>query len=92
MTDFEVAHINEQGINVVVAFVDSSFAHKSSEEQNQVAAALQLCARSAGLAGNIAMVWFGGFWAPSNQHSFFGSAGGSYHALAGRINKKLSCG
>lgn len=92
MTDFEVAHINEQGVNIVVVFVDSSMAHKSSEEQNQIAAALQLCAQSAGLAGNIAMVWRGGFWAPRNQHSFFGSAGGSYRSLAMRINKKLTCG
>jgi hypothetical protein len=91
VTTFEIAHINEQGVNVVVVFVDPSVAHKSAEDQNLIAANLQLCAESANLAGNIAMVWPGGFWAPSNQHAFFRSPGGSYAQLLLRINKKLSC-
>jgi len=91
MTTFEVAHINQQGVNVVVVFVAPAVAHKSSEEQNAIAANLQLCAQSANLAGNVAMVWPGGFWAPSNQHAFFRSPGGSYAQLRLRINKKLSC-
>ncbi len=92
MTTFEVAHINEQGVNVVVVFVDAAMAHRPSGEQNEIAASLQLCARSAGLAGNIAMVWPGGFWAPRNQHSFFGSVGRSYGELAMRVNRNLTCG
>jgi hypothetical protein len=92
MTTFEVAHINEHGVNVVVVFVDPAVARKAAEEQNAIAASLQLCAQSAGLAGNIAMVWSGGFWAPHNQHAFFGSPGGSYGELSQRINKKLACG
>jgi len=91
MTSFEIAHINEHGVNVVVVFVDPAVARKSVEEQNAFAAGLQICANSANLAGNIAMVWPGGFWAPRNQHAFFGSPGGSYQALLFRINKKLSC-
>jgi hypothetical protein len=91
MTTFEVAHINQQGVNVVVVFVAPAVAHKSSEEQNAIAANLQLCAQSANLAGNVAMVWPGGFWAPSNQHAFFKSPGGSYAQLRLSINKKLSC-
>lgn len=91
MTTFEVAHINQQGVNVVVVFVAPAVAHKSTEEQNAIAANLQLCAQSADLAGNIAMVWPGGFWAPHNQHAFFKSPGGSYAKLRLRINKKLSC-
>jgi hypothetical protein len=92
MNGFEVAHINERGVNVVVVFVAPAVAHKSTEEQNEIAAGLQVCAQSAGLAGNIAMVWPGGFWAPRNQHAFFGSPGGSYGELARRVNKKLTCG
>jgi hypothetical protein len=91
MTSFKIAHINEHGVNVVVVFVDPAVAHKSTEEQNAIAARLQLCAQSAKLAGNIAMVWPGGFWAPQNQHAFFGSPGGSYAQLRSRINKNLSC-
>lgn len=91
MVNFQIAHINEQGVNVVVVFVDAEVGHKSPTEQNAIAAALQLCARSANLAGNVAMVWPGGFWAPLNQHAFFQSPGGSYQALQFRINKTLSC-
>jgi hypothetical protein len=91
MTTFEIAHINEQGVNVVVVFVDPAVAHKTAADQNAIAGGLQLCARSANLAGNIAMVWPGGFWAQPNQHAFFESPGGSYQALQARINKTLSC-
>jgi hypothetical protein len=91
MTTFEIAPINEQGVNVVVVFVDPRVAHKSAEEPNLIAANLQLCAESANLEGNVAMVWPGGFWATSNQHAFFRSPGGSYAQLLLRINKKLSC-
>jgi len=91
MTTFKIAHINEHGVNVIVVFVDPSLAHKSAEEQNLAAARLQLCAQSANLAGNVALVWPGGFWAPRNQHPFFGSPGGSYAQLQLRINKNLSC-
>jgi hypothetical protein len=91
MTEFQVAHINEQSVNVVVVFVDSSVSFKSSEEQSEIAAQLQLCAASANLAGNIAMIWPGGFWAPRNQHAFFSSVGGSFQALRLRINKTLRC-
>jgi len=91
MTTFQIAHINEQGVNVVVVFVDPAVAFKSAQEQNLIATSLQLCAQAGGLAGNIAMVWPGGFWAPNNQHAFFGSPGGSYEGLLRRINKTLSC-
>jgi len=91
MATFEIAHINEHGVNVVVVFVDPAVAQKSTEEQNAIAAGLQLGAQSANLAGNIAMVWPGGFWAPRNQHAFFRSPGGSFAQLQSRINKKLSC-
>ena len=91
MTNFDVAHINEQGVNVVVVFVDESVSRRPPAAQMALAEALAVCAASAGLLGNIAMVWPTGFWAPNNQHGFFRSAGGSYYALAARINKKLLC-
>jgi hypothetical protein len=91
MTTFKIAHINEHGVNVVVVFVDPAVAHKTTEERDIIAASLQLCAQSANLAGNVAMVWPGGFWALRNQHAFFRSPGGSYAQLQLRINKNLSC-
>ena len=57
MTDLDVAHLRIQGVDVVIAFLDSAFDHKSQNEQNQASAAIQSCSRSAGLAGNVVLVW-----------------------------------
>jgi len=75
----------------VGVFGDPAVAHKSAEEQSVIAPSLQLCANSADLAGNIAMVWPGGFWAPFNQHAFCKSPAGSYAQLQLGLNKTLSC-
>lgn len=92
INEYEVAHINEQGVDVVVVFVDpQSVAEKSALQLSQFATQLQTCATSAGLRGNVAMVWPGGFWAPQKQHAFFQSPGGSFQALAFRVNRKLRC-
>ena len=91
MTNFDVAHINEQGVNVVVVFVSETVSQLTPDAQIALAESLSICAASAGLIGNIAMVWPGGFWAPQNQHPFFRSGGGAYHALMSRINRKLLC-
>ena len=95
MTDLDVAHLRIQGVDVVIAFLDSAFDHKSQNEQNQASAAIQSCSRSAGLAGNVVLVWqdaFGRFkfLAPTNQHAFFKTA--DYHQLYRQINRRLTCG
>lgn len=92
MTNFDVAHINEQGQNVVVVFVNESVSRLTPDAQAALAESLSVCAAYAGLVGNIAMVWPGGFWAPIHQHPFFRSQSGSFAALASRINRKLLCG
>jgi hypothetical protein len=43
VTDFDIAHINEQEVNVAVVFVNPDVAHKSAEELNELATALQWC-------------------------------------------------
>lgn len=88
---FQIAHINQGGVNVVVVFVDASVGLRTPFEQASLATALHKCAMTAGLLGNIAMVWPGGFWAPKNQHPFFASPGGSYQSLSCLINKNLMC-
>jgi hypothetical protein len=95
MTGIDVAHLRIQGVDVVIAFLDSSFDHKTQHEQNQVNSALQICSRNAGLAGNVVLVWqdaHGRFksLAPPNQHAFFNTA--DYHQLYRQVNKRLTCG
>jgi hypothetical protein len=95
MEEFQVAHIREQGVDLVIIFVSESFGTKSDTEKARVAAALQICATAAGLAGNVVLVWSGSFgkvefWAPLNQHAFFKTV--SYAQLLTSINRTLTCG
>jgi hypothetical protein len=91
---FKVAHLKEQGVDLVIVFVNPSVGNLSPLEQQQAADALQRCAASAGLAGNVAMVWQNSagrmeFWAPNNQHAYFLEVPWDY--LVGNINKTLTC-
>lgn len=99
MESFTIAHLNLPGpqgpVNVIIVFLNETFDHKSEQEQQDVHAALQLCARSANLAGNVVPVWmdYSGrlkFRAPHNQHPFFSSL--SYQQLYTQANKTLQCG
>jgi hypothetical protein len=78
MPRFKVAHIKEQGQDMVIVPLDSTFGRKMSSDQQAIAAELQLRSRSAGLAGHVVPVWDNGggrmgFLAPNNWHAFFAS-------------------
>jgi hypothetical protein len=95
MTTFEVAHLREQGQDIIIVLVDRSFGNKTESEQNQITTGLQICARSAGLAGTVVPVWDSGggrmgFLAPRPWHQFF--KGLSLRDIAANINRKLTCG
>jgi hypothetical protein len=94
MASFDVAHLHEQGQDMVIVPLESAFGHKSQTDQQKVIAALQLCARSAGLAGTVVPVWDDGFGrmafiAPRPWHSFF--QGLSLALVGANINKRLTC-
>lgn len=93
MPRFKVAHVKEQGVNLIIVPLDDSFGRKTSSNQNQVVSELQLRANSAGLAGTVVPVWDSGggrmsFMAPTNWHAFF--RGLSLHSVAANINKEIS--
>ena len=95
MEQFQVAHINVQGVNLVVVFVNPGVGQRPASEQQQVVNALQACASGAGLAGNVVPVWRDNlgrlnFIAPPTQHGFFKSV--TFEYLYNSINKTLSCG
>lgn len=95
MTTFEVAHVREQGVDLIITVVNSSFGRKSTQEQQATTDSLQQCASAAGLAGTVVPVWDAGggrlkFWAPPQWHRFFGSISLSF--VAANINRKLTCG
>ena len=95
MTTFDVAHIHEQGVDLIIVLLDSSFGYKTAIEQKEITAALQKCAVAAGLAGAVVPVWDAGggqtgFLAPPNLHPFFSSINLGF--VAAHINCKLTCG
>jgi len=93
MQKFKVAHIREQGQDIIMVLVNRNFSIKSEDEQNEICIWLQGCATLAGLAGTVVPVWDNGgrlsFRAPQRWHPFFKSISLSF--VAANINKTLSC-
>lgn len=90
---FEVAHLREQGQDIIIVPVDSSVGSKNQQQQNEIKSSLQMHAANAGLAGTVCLVWnFGNrfvFLAPSQWHGFFRSIDMNFVAI--NVNKKLTC-
>jgi hypothetical protein len=73
----KVAHIREQGVDMIIVPLDSGFGRKMQTEQDQIIGAIQRQATAAGLAGWVVPVWDDcgrlAFRAPSGWHPFFRS-------------------
>jgi len=54
---FDIAHINEQGQDMIIIPLNNEFGYKSSSEQKKIAESFQYCASSAGLRGIVVIVW-----------------------------------
>lgn len=57
MAQYKLAHIREQGVDLIIIPLDSSFGYKSETDQHDIISSLQACARSAGLAGTVVPIW-----------------------------------
>lgn len=78
MPRFKVAHLKEQGVDLIIIPLDNDFGYKTDSEQIQSVRELQRRASSAGLRGAVIPVWDGGggrmaFRAPHNYHPYFQS-------------------
>lgn len=89
MQSFKVAHFREQGVDLIVVFVNESVGRMADSERQRILNALQLCANGAGLAGSVVLVWPRGFFCDPNLHPFFRSV--PYPALVRNINRQLNC-
>jgi hypothetical protein len=91
MPHFKIAHLREQGQNMIIVPLESSFEHKSDEDQRATIAELQVRARSAGLAGTVVPVWQSGgrmySMAPQPWRSFFQNL--SMRSVLLNVNKEL---
>ena len=95
MDTFKVAHVCEQGVDLVIIPLDSAFGHRTPAEQRRVSTLLQACASSAGLKGTVVPVREHGdgrmaFLAPREFHPFFRSIDLSF--VMANINRTLTCG
>ncbi|WP_321346442.1 hypothetical protein [Halopseudomonas oceani] len=93
MAKYKIAHIREQGQDMIIVPLDSSFNLKSQHDQNEVMDALQAAATSAGLAGHVVLIWKNSntvrFMAPPQWHPFFKSPG-IYQLVMSNLNKELT--
>ncbi|HEX4181379.1 MAG TPA: hypothetical protein VHY32_11365 [Caulobacteraceae bacterium] len=93
MTVLKVAHVREQGIDLIICPLDDEFARRPISAQQQAAAEIQRRSSAAGLAGTVVPVWRDpsgrmGFLAPTNWHAFFRSVSLDWVWL--NINRQLS--
>ncbi len=92
MPRYKAAHLREQGQNMVIIPLDSSFGQQTEQEQSQTIEELQMRSRAAGLAGTVVPVWDNGggrmsFIAPRPWHPFFKSL--NLFLVQQRINKEI---
>jgi hypothetical protein len=90
---FDVAHVREQGQDMIVFPLNSQIQYRSDQERGQMMYALQRCASSARLGGTVVMMWEANgrtmFMAPRQWHGFFSSVDMLW--VAKNVNKKLTC-
>lgn len=93
MAKYKVAHIQEQGQQMIIAPLDPTFHNRTQEDKEDFMDALQIAATSAGLAGAVVLIWRVGrsvhFIAPQPWHPFFRSQG-IYETVLANINKEIT--
>ncbi len=92
MPQYEIAHIRERGVDLIIAPVQHWFGSKTEQEKQQLTSELQARANSANLRGTVVPVWDDGngrmgFFAPRSFHPFFASI--NLQWVAANINRKL---
>jgi hypothetical protein len=77
MPRYQIAHLHEQGQDLIIVPLDPIFGIKSSFEQQRTMTELQARSLAAGLRGIVAVVWESGgrmsFLAPRRWHAYFQS-------------------
>lgn len=58
MTTYKIAHLHEQGQDLIIIPLNDQFDYTTTDEQKAAHAAhLQRCTTSAGLKGHVVLVW-----------------------------------
>ena len=92
-TTYKIAHIQEQGQDMIIIPLDSTFENKTGSDQREIIASLQAYALSAGLAGTVVVAWRTGsshkFISPDKWQPFFKTL--PWNVIVGSLNKTLTC-
>lgn len=93
MPSLKVAHIHEQGQNMIIFPLDHRFAALSQGEKDSELQILEIRANNAGLAGHAVAVWDAGsgrmgFIGPRQWHDFLQSIGLRW--VLANLNKEIS--
>lgn len=91
-TKLQVAHIREQGVDLIIVPLDHSFGQKPQSEQAQAIQALRTSATNSRMQGEVVPVWDSGggamaFIAPKGYHSYFRSI--SLQFVFEKLNREL---
>lgn len=92
MSRFDVAHIRQQGQDIIIVPLERSFEYRSDSEQTEIYCALEMAANAAGLRGRVIAVWDGGrgrlaFRAPREWSRFGQSL--TWPLIARNINRTI---
>ncbi len=93
MPSVKVAHLRQQGVDLIIALLNHDFGFKTQQDQQEIVGEIQVRARSAGLAGRVVPVWDSGggrmsFIAPQNWHPFFRSM--NLQTVWANVNREIS--
>jgi hypothetical protein len=93
MPSYKVAHLNEQGQDMIIIPLESAFGRQSQAEQQAELDALQYRANAAGLRGSAVVVWDAGgsrmgFLGPHQWHPFL--KGLNLRLVFSSLNKEIS--
>ena len=88
MPALKVAHLREQGQDMILVPLDRSFGYPPYAEQTTIIAEYQRRANGAGLRGTVVAYWESGFVGPTRWHAYLQSISLSFaHA---NVNKQIS--
>lgn len=93
MPKYQVAHIHEQGQDMIIFPLEAKFGHQTQADQNQELGVLGFRANAAGLRGAAVAVWDAGggrmgFFGPPQWHPFLRSI--DLQFVAANVNKEVS--
>jgi len=92
MPTFKLAHIHEQGQDMLLFPLNPDIGHKTPEEQTSILEELELRAHSAGLAGHAAIFWQSGrsthSRGPTPWRGFLENT--SFSAVLANLNREIS--